>query len=266
MKNADSLDPPLKFFWIISYLKKNGLWKTPRPIFPLLPLGDFKCFFASLKKSLVTSMECVYHPKETTVYMVYVWFNMHKTIDFALPFVMAWYLSNTSLFVVSWILIDNAKSESNLYNTMYIHEAKKSYMCTDLNLLCLHTNCGYFNVFHQVFLRYRIADDFVYVVMKRGCLHLARQIWHPMDWLIDSVHGFPAVMIGTCSDHLNRYSRCLQHVDVLFLIVLCLLGVFSPIHFCLCWSEFSIATNKIFFKRFSSYVHSSSYYSLLHFF
>jgi hypothetical protein len=39
-------------------------------------------------------MECVYHPKETTVYMVYVWFNMHKTIDFALPFVMAWYLSN----------------------------------------------------------------------------------------------------------------------------------------------------------------------------
>ena len=46
---------------------------------------------------------------------------------------------------------------------MYIHEAKQSYMCTDLNLLCLHTNYGYFNVF----LRYRIADDFVYVVMKR---------------------------------------------------------------------------------------------------
>jgi hypothetical protein len=205
-----------------------------------------------LKKSLVTSMECVYHPKETTVYMVYVWFNMHKTIDFALPFVMAWYLSNTSLFVVSWILIDNAKSESNLYNTMYIHEAKKSYMCTDLNLLCLHTNCGYFNVFHQVFLRYRIADDFVYVVMKRGCLHLARQIWHPMDWLIDSVHGFPAVMIGTCSDHLNRYSRCLQHVDVLFLIVLCLLGVFSPIHFCLCWSEFSIEEKSTEFTSLNS--------------
>ena len=143
---------------------------------------------------------------------------------------------------------------------------QKSYMCTDLNLLCLHTNYGYFNVFQQVFLRYCIADDFVYVVMKRGCLHLARQIWHPLDWLIDSVHGFPAVMIGTCSDHLNRYSRCLQHVDVLFLIVLCLLGVFFPIHFCLCWCEFSIATNKIFFKRFSSYVHSSSYYSLLHFF
>jgi hypothetical protein len=28
--------------------------------------------------------------------------------------------------------------------------------------------------------------------LNRGCLPLARQIWHPMDWLIDSVHGFPA--------------------------------------------------------------------------
>jgi hypothetical protein len=29
------------------------------------------------------------------------------------------------------------------------------------------TNYGYFNVSQQVFLRYHIADDFVYVVMKR---------------------------------------------------------------------------------------------------
>ena len=28
-------------------------------------------------------------------------------------------------------------------------------------------NYGYFNVSQQVFLRYRIADDFVYIVMKR---------------------------------------------------------------------------------------------------
>jgi len=70
-------------------------------------------------------MECVYHPKETTVYMVhvYVWFNMHKTIDFALPFDMEWYLSKTSLFVVSLILIDNAKSERNLYN-IYMRQKK----------------------------------------------------------------------------------------------------------------------------------------------
>jgi hypothetical protein len=30
-----------------------------------------------------------------------------------------------------------------------------------------NTNYGYFNVSQHVFLRYRIADDFVYVVMKR---------------------------------------------------------------------------------------------------
>ena len=30
-----------------------------------------------------------------------------------------------------------------------------------------NTNYGYINVSQQVFLRYRIADDFVYVVMKR---------------------------------------------------------------------------------------------------
>jgi hypothetical protein len=30
-----------------------------------------------------------------------------------------------------------------------------------------NTNYGYFNVSQQVFLRYRIANDFVYVVMKR---------------------------------------------------------------------------------------------------
>ena len=28
--------------------------------------------------------------------------------------------------------------------------------------------------------------------LNRGCLPLARQYWHPMDWLIDSVYGLPA--------------------------------------------------------------------------
>jgi hypothetical protein len=115
------------------------IWRmwTSRPIFPLLLLGDFKWFFPHWKRVLVTSMEFVYHPKETTVYMVYVWFNMHKTVDFALPFVMARYLSNTSLFVVSLILIDNAKSERNLYIILYTGGKKKSYICTDPNFLCL---------------------------------------------------------------------------------------------------------------------------------
>ena len=77
-------------------------------------------------------MECVYHPKETTkettVYMVYVWFNMHKTVDFVLPFVIARYLSNTSLFVVSLILIDNAKSERNLFIILYTGGKKKLHL------------------------------------------------------------------------------------------------------------------------------------------
>ena len=121
MENADSLDPPLKFFWIISYLKKKMDYGRPLARFsPSFHLAILSVFCLIEKESS--------YVHTTTAYMVYVWLNMHKTIDFALPFVMAWYLSNTSLFVVSWILIDNAKSERNLYNTMYIHEAKKLHV------------------------------------------------------------------------------------------------------------------------------------------
>jgi hypothetical protein len=57
--------------------------------------------------------------------------------------------------------------------TLFLHEKTvkndQSFACE--NKLVINKkknmNYGYFNVSQQVFLRYRIADDFVYVVMKR---------------------------------------------------------------------------------------------------
>ena len=70
------------------------------------------------------------------------------------------------LWYLEFLLTIPRLKEIYTIQSIYMRQ-KKSYMCTDLNCLCLHTNYGYFNVSQQVFLRYRIADDFVYVVMKR---------------------------------------------------------------------------------------------------
>jgi hypothetical protein len=71
---------------------------------------------------------------------------MHKTVDFALPFVMARYLSNTSLFVVSLILIDNANLKE-IYTLYYIQEAKKKVTFVPTLIFCAYPKGFFYHIY-----------------------------------------------------------------------------------------------------------------------
>ena len=74
-----------------------------------------------------------------------------------------------------------------------------------------NTNYGYFNVSQQVFLRYRIADDFVYVVMKR---HLC----------VESRLSALSAAILTSNGLIDRFSLWLPGCIMLYRVHLALVG------------------------------------------
>jgi preprotein translocase subunit SecG len=81
-------------------------------------------------------------------------------------------------------------------------------------LLRKNTNYGYFNVSQQVFLRYRIADDFVYIAMKR---HLC----------VESRLSALSAAILTSNGLIDRLVLCVCFVLFLLAIVLSVLLRFT---------------------------------------
>ena len=100
--------------------------------------------------------------------------------------------------------------------------------------------------------------------MKGGCLPLARQYWHPMDWLIDSVYGFPA-------DRKTQKTKKMRNTDPKLSLVFCLkcfvdrclsLCAFSFVH---CIVLLLITTFGIFTLSFIIILYTSGLWTYRHF-